>query len=430
MTKQNTSQNTYFDKKKISKYIRKFSFPRLAGSEGEKKAVELSIQQFEEEGFNREEIVKETFKFSDFYSTFLIKLIAIINLLFLLLFLLLTYIIVIFSTLVLIALLIIILLILRGLRNPETPGFWGTYYGRISEASNVYAKVPAKDIPEEEAGNIVISAHLDSKSQTFTTMFRMSTYKVWFLGSVFLGVLYLIKFLLYYGYITNLDPIRLEIRIWIITGILAIVSILLMNLNTHNKSPGALDNASGMAVVFGLSSYFVNHPLKHFNLWLVQFSAEEVGTMGSRVFVNNHEEEFERGNVFQFNIDLLSGKGLGENNRIEYLRTLGIIPRDKLTSLLGKYLRKAADKKGIDIYGIHFTTGAHSDSLPFRNRKYDTVDLFTMEAAKWAHTKEDTPDKVDLDVISNTCVLLREAVTEMDNHYYQLDKTKNKKIKK
>jgi Zn-dependent M28 family amino/carboxypeptidase len=208
------------------------------------------------------------------------------------------------------------------------------------------------------------------------------------------------------------------------TGLLTIVSILLINLNTSNNSPGALDNASGMAVVFGLSSYFVDHPLKHFNIWFVQFSAEEIGTMGSRVFVNNHEDEFERGKVFQFNIDLLSGKGLGDNNRIEYLKSFGIIPRDKLTSLLGKYLRSAASKKNISIYGIHFATGAHTDSLPFRNREYDTIDLGTMEAAKWAHTEKDTPDKVDPEVISNTCVLLRETLLEMDEDYHQLVKMK------
>lgn len=411
-----------FDKEELFNYIKKFSFPRLAGSEGEKKAAELSVKQFKDLGFTEDNIERQKFKFSDFYSTFLIKLIAIINLLFLLLFLLLTYIIVIFSTLILLILLLIILLILRGLKEPEDPGFWGKYYGNISEASNVYAKVPAKDLPEEKAANIIISAHLDSKSQTYTTMMRISSYKVWFLGSVLLGFLYFIKFLLYYNYIKGLDPIYLEIRIWIMTGILAIVSVLLMNLNTYNKSPGALDNASGMAIVFGLSSYFVKHPLKHFNLWFVQFSAEEIGTMGSRIFVKNLENKFEKGKVFQFNIDLLSGKGLGEYNRIEYLRSFGIIPRDNLTSLLGRYLRSAAAKKDIYIYGIHFTTGAHTDSLPFRNRNYDTVDLGTMEATKWAHTTEDTPDKVDPVILKDTCILLKEATLQMDDDYHQLIK--------
>ena len=422
------AQGTQFDKKRIFKYVKKFSFPRLAGTDGEKKAADLTVKQFEGLGFKSGEVKRESFKFSDFYSNFLIKLIAIINLLFLLLFLLLTYIIVIFSTLILGVLLIIILLILRGLRKPEDPGFWGKYYGKISEASNVYVKVPAKEVPEAKAGNIIISAHLDSKSQTYTTMMRISTYKVWFLGSILLGFLYFLKFLLYYHYITGLDPIILEIRIWIITGILTSVSILLMNLNTHNKSPGALDNASGMAVVFELSSYFVNHPLNNFNIWFVQFSAEEVGTMGSRIFVNNHEDKFKKGKVFQFNIDLLSGKGLGENNRIEYLRSFGIIPSDKLTSSLGKYLRKAASKEEISIYGIHFATGAHTDSLPFRNREFDTIDLGTMEAAKWAHTKDDTPEKVDPKVLTEACMLLKQTVLEMDDDYHQLieNRVKNK----
>ena len=54
----------------------------------------------------------------------------------------------------------------------------------------------------------------------------------------------------------------LEIGIWTPTIIISFMNLFLMNLNTHNKSPGALDNASGMALVFELGSYFQKPPLK------------------------------------------------------------------------------------------------------------------------------------------------------------------------
>ena len=50
----------------------------------------------------------------------------------------------------------------------------------------------------------------------------------------------------------------------------------LLMLKSGNKSTGALDNASGMAIVFELSKFFKKNPLTNFNIWLCQFSAEEI----------------------------------------------------------------------------------------------------------------------------------------------------------
>ena len=73
-----------FQQDRLYGYVKKFSFPRLAGTEGEKKAIELTKKEFIALGFSNNQIETEPFKFSDFYSTTLIKLIAMIDLLFLL----------------------------------------------------------------------------------------------------------------------------------------------------------------------------------------------------------------------------------------------------------------------------------------------------------------------------------------------------------
>ena len=70
-----TSTNNIFDKEKLYDYVKTFSFPRLSGTEGEKKAVDLTIKSFKDIGYNDDQIIKESFKFSDFYSTTLIQLI-------------------------------------------------------------------------------------------------------------------------------------------------------------------------------------------------------------------------------------------------------------------------------------------------------------------------------------------------------------------
>ena len=96
-----------------------------------------------------------------------------------------------------------------------------------------------------------------------------------------------------------------------------------------------------MAVVFELSRYIQESPLENFNIWFCQFSAEELGTMGSRIFVNNHEANFVKGRVFQINIDMLSC-ACAPRNQIEYLKSFGVLPRKKIAPLLSKYLEKAA----------------------------------------------------------------------------------------
>ncbi len=409
-----------FNKEKIINYVKKFSFPRLAGTEGEKKAVDLAIKTFKNIGFEDSQIQTQNFDFSDFYSTTLIKLIMVINLTFSLFLLMFIYINIYITILVVGAFSLLVFLIIKGLRHPEYPGFWDEYYGETHNATNVYVKLPAKNLQSESAGNIIISAHLDSKSQTFRTYWRVFLYKVWLYSGIFLGGFLIALFIRTFT-ILNPDLLIIIIGIWTFTTLISISNIFLMFLNTHNKSPGALDNASGMAIVFELSNYFKNHPLENFNLWFCQFSAEELGTMGSRVFVNKYENQFIKGRIFQFNFDMISCAN-HKKNQIQYLKSYGVLPRKKIAPLLSKYLDKASNKKNLKILGFHLSSGAHSDSVAFHLRGYDSVDITTRIASKYAHNKEDTPDKVDPQKLLETCVIIQEAILMLDKDFQVLCK--------
>ncbi|KKL87698.1 hypothetical protein LCGC14_1932080, partial [marine sediment metagenome] len=188
-------KNHSFDINKLFYYVKLFSFPRLAGTGGEQKAVELTVESFKNIGFNESQIYKEPFEFSDFYSTNLIKLIMVINLTFSLLILMFVYINLFITISIAGTLAIVVFLIIRGLRHPEIPGFWGEYYGKTISATNVFTKLPAKLLPSNKAGNIIISAHLDSKSQTYRTFYRVWLYKVWLYAGIFLGGFLIIFFI-------------------------------------------------------------------------------------------------------------------------------------------------------------------------------------------------------------------------------------------
>lgn len=399
---------------RLAKYVKTFSFPRLAGTDGEKKAVKLTYDTFKEIGFKDDQIKKKSFDFSDFYSTTLMKLIMTLNLTFNLNLVLSIYIHVYLTMLLIIFILIIVYLIIRGLKHPEIPGFWGEYFGETINATNVFTRIPAKKIPDNEAGNIIISAHLDSKSQSINTLRRVRLYKLLLYSELALIGVYIFYLIILFG---NLD-ISFYIIIygtWISIVLISFSNIYLLFLNTHNKSPGALDNASGMAIVFELSSFFTKHPLANFNIWFCQFSAEELGTMGSRVFVNEYENQFVKGRVFQINFDMVSCKP--QNNRIEYSKSYGIGIQRFIPPLLSRYLLLAAKKANLEVKGLHLSTGAHSDTVPFRLRKYDTIDITTGAASFFAHTVHDTIEKVDPKILYDTCNLVRETINLIDKDY-------------
>lgn len=415
-----------FDQDRLANYVNTFSFPRLAGTEGEKKAVKLAHGTFKEIGFKSNQIKKKSFDFSDFYSTTLIKLIMTLNLTFNLNLVLFIYIHVYLTMLLIISILIIVYLIIRGLKHPEIPGFWGEYFGETINSTNVFTKIPAKKIPENEAGNIIISAHLDSKSQSINTLRRVRLYKLLLYSELALIGIYIFYLIILFG---NLD-ISFYITIygtWISIVLISFSNIYLLFLNTHNKSPGALDNASGMAIVFELSSFFIKHPLENFNIWFCQFSAEELGTMGSRVFVNEYENQFVKGRVFQINFDMVSCKPDPQNNRIEYSKSYGIGIQRLIAPLLSRYLLLAAEKANLEVKGLHLSTGAHSDTVPFRLRKYDTIDITTGAASFFAHTVHDTAEKVDPKILYDTCNLIGETIILIDKDYKNL--CKNQEIK-
>ena len=128
-------QKPSFDKDRIYDYVKKFSFSRLAGTEGEEKAVNLTINNFKTIGYDDSQIHLQPFTFSDFYSTTLIKLIMVINLTFSLFTLMFVYINIYITILVVGAFSIIVLLIIKGLKHPEDSGFWGEYYGKTRSAT-------------------------------------------------------------------------------------------------------------------------------------------------------------------------------------------------------------------------------------------------------------------------------------------------------
>ena len=409
-----------FDKDHIYDYITTFDFPRLAGTEGEKRAVELSKEAFKNIGFEKNQIINQPFKFSNFYSEILIKILILINLIFVIIVFLIKYIYTFLTIAIIVTFILVFLLMIKLLRYPELNEFWEKHFGKIYEATNVFVKVPSKSIKSERSGDIIVSAHLDSKSQTFKTIWRVIFSRSWLFGDIGLLILYTF-FLVDYHNLVNFKPflIIIELGIIISTFLIILSNIYLLFLKTENKSPGSLDNASGMAIVFELGSFFRRNPLENYNLWFCQFSAEERGTMGSRNFLDVYENEFLTDSNFQFNFDIVS-MSESKRNQVEYIKSYGIFPRKKISSKISKYIHKAATEENINLHSFHVSVGAHTDSLPFHLRKFNSIDFTTYVAAKFTHSENDTPEKVDPQILLETCLIALKSILFLDKDFNKL----------
>ncbi|MHA2006691.1 MAG: M28 family metallopeptidase [Promethearchaeota archaeon] len=418
-------EKRFFCEEELFEHVKRFNFPRICGTKGEKKAVALTTREFKQIGFDSNKISTQNFKFSDFYSKLFIKFIILLNLMTIFITLFISLIDLLIIIMFFAAFAIFLIFLLSSLREKADPGFWGKSFGNKISATNVYVKVPASRISEKNAGNIVISAHLDTKSQSYRTLWRIIAFNLWLFGTIAFAILYLLQFL----YETNIlrgqrvilslemfNITILCIPIIVISFVIISSNCMLLLLHTGNSSYGALDNASGMAIVFELSRYFKNNPLKNFNVWFVQFSAEELGTMGSRLFLKENESYFKKNLFFQFNFDMVSCLP-AKNNHLDLVDSYGFHPRSNFTKLVKNYLMKVAKEEVIFLKSLKFPVGAHTDSVPFRSKKFDAIDFVTLAATKYAHTKQDTPDKVDPSILRKACILTQRTLSLMEEAF-------------
>ncbi|MBN1800568.1 MAG: M28 family peptidase [Candidatus Lokiarchaeota archaeon] len=400
----------------LKKHIETFSFPRLAGTQGEKRAVKVVEETFKSIGFKKEEIERQEFIFSTFYSEIFVKIVIFTNIISLLMILLAKYINPILIYLFVICFLLIFLSMNKVFKHPELKGFWEKNLGKKVSATNIFIKIPSKKMTSDDANNIVVSAHLDSKSQTYETIWRVLFFRMWIYGEVSLSILYVI-YLLEYHQISSINiylSYFLEIGIVIATASVITSNIALLFLKVRNKSPGSLDNATGMSIIFELSAFFKNNPLSNYNLWICQFSAEEIGTMGSRNFIDWFEQKFPMGKAFQFNFDMVSARP-EKNNYLQYIKSYGIFPKKKISPTLRSVVEISSNELDIGVKSFHVPVGAHTDSLPFHLKKFDAIDFTTRAAARYTHSKKDTPDKVDIQILNHAYLLVKRAILKLDN---------------
>ncbi len=398
------SKKTDFEMNRLMGWVKRYAFPRLVGSPGEEKARQMCMEDFRKLGYTP---ILETFKFSKFFADFIVK--GSLGILATFIFVVVIsdwipqafWLVPVFAT----GMGVYLLFLLIQVRDPAQIKF-----GKLVESGNVYAKNPSRLTCR---GIVIISAHYDSKSQRLSMIARV----VLSMSAVIVTALVFIAMSWVYFDLWRGEQI-LPFQDWFVrvVGIIDICILVPLALNkTGNESPGAIDNATGMAVVFELARWFRDHPADHFELWFVQFGAEEYGTMGSRAFLKEHASELKLGSfqvrghgphTFDINLDMV-------DKHIQYLKGVG--PRAQETAPhLDEPVETVSETLKIPLKSFFLLAGAAVDGLNFWKKQIEAVDFVDRSGSWVTHTERDTPDKVEPEALVEACELVQGIVSKID----------------
>ena len=381
------------DEQRIRKNLEEISFPRRYGTDLEKKAFNQINKKIKNLDLKTN---RQYFSFTTFYSAISIKIYILMIFLALILkqlyvsdvfFIPISFIIISFS-----------ILLYIYTRHPER-----IRIGKILTSENMLVKLSSEGETNKSKKikrNLFFLAHVDSKGQTIPSGFRGRCVRVWVVTIPILIVLYFFREYTF--------PSIALIFHWIATPLFIIHliagTILLLNFS-NNKSQGALDNASGVVVILELLHYYsieTNRP-KNYNLGFLFLGAEEVGRLGMRVFLN------ELGNINTDNYFFLNFETIGRTADLVRFNDLNTHSKSFAKLIMknsAKYDTKIEEKRAI--------IGYHTDSRICAKHGLQVLEFGDGFSYKYNHSKKDTIDMIDLNLLKKLCNIVVASVKEMD----------------
>jgi len=228
---------------------------------------------------------------------------------------------------------------------------------------------------------LVFMAHYDSKSQTFPLWLRLFCFLAGGFGGLALASLTaLVSILDLIGIATALqNPLT-----WSALAVFLISAALLCN-RVQNESPGALDNAAGVAVITEIARELLAEPPAGLNLVFAATAAEELGLCGAKEFIKGHRQNAGATTYF-INYD-----SPGYGSRALALSAYGI-PRKKISPELNRALAEIAHAQAIPFRLVYLPVGAATDLFPVLHAGFQGVNLSSFNPR--IHTPADTIETI------------------------------------
>jgi hypothetical protein len=389
------------DENNAYRITERLAFPRLIGSEGEPKAIEVVIDEFKKAGYND---VKEE-KFMTSFSQWIMARYVFFPLAAFLISISLTFYINFWITLVLIALLLGTAAIVGGKLLSSTDLGLMKDPAKNYETENIHVELENKN----SKAKIIFMGHWDSKSQTFSTAIRIAIMVIPILGGLGLLLIYFILCLInIFAPFNNpqLNDVLLYLNI-----IFSIIGILNFFNKTGNDSPGAIDNAASAAMVIELARYFKANPLNNVDFIFLTPGSEELNLGGAKTFLKNHKHELDPKSTFFINFDAIGGA-----SPIRMITSFGI-PRKVASKKLHELLENSAKELNIKARTIYLPIGAWSDFMPVVQNGFEACWLTCDSGLKHVHTKRDTMALISKEGLKNGLLISIEVAKKLNEEF-------------
>lgn len=168
--------------------------------------------------------------------------------------------------------------------------------------------------------------------------------------------------------------------------------------NPRAASPGAMDNATGVALAYETIKYFKENPdkmPKRCRIIDMSVGAEEAGLRGSLAFVRGHKDDGMLNNAYHINIDSIADKDFFE-----------VISGDAwlcphFDKELAEMAYDAMKESGVQKPGRMSNPVGGCDSTPFQKAGVKSITLAAQNPimSNYYHTLYDVPERFDSDVM-------------------------------
>jgi hypothetical protein len=265
----------------------------------------------------------------------------------------------------------------------------GTLSWMRSESSNLVAMRRGKSAPP----TVWLVAHTDSKSQTIGMLARVGSVLI---TGIFLTLLVVSMTMQSLGVAESMgfpaDWLGIQTAILSVLTAIAIAPLILCF--TTNTSPGALDNATGVAAVI-LS---LEHIGPESNVGVLLTSAEEIGLAGARAFVQTRAEK-----GIAINCDTIDNSGRF------ICMTNDVRRRDAVA------MAEAASRIGVKVKVRGIIRGILTDSIPFSRAGWESCTLSrgNLGTLSRVHTSRDEPGRIDGAGVALAARILAATVEEL-----------------
>lgn len=251
---------------------------------------------------------------------------------------------------------------------------------------------PAVDAPAQPSRRgVIFIAHVDSKSVALPTFVPVAVLVAFLLGVLAYGLL-----AAYAAIAGGAPALPAALAPATVLPVLALATFALPFLPFGDESPGALDNASGVAVLLDLARRLPADPaLADTDLAFVASGAEELGLAGAMRWAQKHGDDWDPAQTLVVNVDSVgAGKGL-----------IAVDVRGEVAGRsTARFLADVTREAKLPLRHLPFLPGVGVDSMPLAARGFATISLLGEVlggASRRIHTRRDTTEWLNEEGLRN-----------------------------